>query len=159
MISHFSRSWWGHSLIMSLYYSYALKSVSPSVCLNVVIWFLNTVVLLGGKYLAKNAFLSSFQVLMEFAGRDCSRALALSLREKGKRHKQMASGSTSLLFNMSVYCTNTDRWRLGSSVGLLENGYVSLSVAKKVSIRKCLSRLQVKQCLSVARPRMEQRSP
>lgn len=79
--------------------------------------------MLGWKYLAKNTLLSSFHVVIEFTGRDCSHALALSLRENGNKYSLMASGFEPLLFNVFAYCTNTDKWRFGSSVGFLENWF------------------------------------
>jgi hypothetical protein len=122
-MSHFSSPWCGQALINSLYLSHASKSDSPSVCLKQVIWFLSCAVLLGGKYLARNAFLSSFHVVMELDGRDCSHALARSLRENGNRRKRMASGSTPFAFNVSANCTKTERCKFGSSVGFPENWF------------------------------------
>ncbi|MCI73473.1 hypothetical protein A2U01_0094737, partial [Trifolium medium] len=50
-------------------------------------------------------------------------ALALSLKENGKRRSRIASGSTPLAFSVSTYYTNTDKWRFGSSVGEPENWF------------------------------------
>lgn len=120
-MSHFSRRWWRHSIIMSLYHSQASKRDSPSICLNVVTWFISTFILLGGKYLAKKAFFSSLQVVIELAGRDYIQDLDLYLRIKENKHKWISSRFTLLVFNVSAYCTNTDIWRFGSSVGFPEN--------------------------------------
>jgi len=122
-MSHFSIPWCGQALINSLYLSYASKSDSLFVCLKQVIWFLSCAVLLGGKYLARNAFLSSFHVEMELDGRDCSHALARSLREKGNKRMRMALGSTPLHLNVSANCTKIERCKFGSSVGFPENWF------------------------------------
>lgn len=93
MINHSYNPLWVHALIKSLYHCHASKSDSPSICPKQLIWFLNCVVLIGMKYLARNTFFNSFHVVMEFDGRDCNWALALSLREKGNRHNRMVMGS------------------------------------------------------------------
>jgi len=130
-MSHCSNPWWGQALINSLYLSHPSKSDSPSVCLKQVIWFLSWAVLLGGKYLARNAFFNSFHVVMEFDGRDCSQALALSLREKGNKRRRMASGSTPLHLSVSANCTNTERCKFGSSVGLPEKWFCCMICSRE----------------------------
>lgn len=123
MISHGSSPWCGKILSVSLYLSHTLKNDLLSFCLNPLIWLLSKVVLLGGKYLAKKTFFNSSHVVMELDSKDYSHALALSLNEKGKICNRITSGLTPLAFTISAYCTNPDRWRFESSVGLPENWF------------------------------------
>ena len=127
MINHSSRPWCGQSLNMSLYLSQASKSDSLSFCLKPFIWALSIAILLGGKYRAKKTFFNSFQVVTELAGRDWSQALALSLNEKWKRRSLIALGLTPFALTVSAYCKNTDKCRLGSSVGLPENWFCCIA--------------------------------
>jgi len=73
--------------------------------------------LLGGKNLARKAFVSSSHVEIDSGGKECSHALALSLNENGNRHRQMASLHAPFLFKVSHTSKNTERCRLGSSIG------------------------------------------
>jgi len=73
--------------------------------------------LLGGKNFARKAFVSSSHVEIDPGGSECSHALALSLSENGNRHRRMASADASLIFSVSQTSKNTERCRLGSSIG------------------------------------------
>lgn len=112
---------------MSLYLSHASKSDSLYFFLNSLISLLSIVVLLDVKYLAKKTFFNSSHVVMELDGKDWSQALALSLKEKGKRRNYISSRLTPLTFTISAYCINIDRWRFGSSLGLPKNWFCCTS--------------------------------
>lgn len=60
---------------------------------------------------------------MEFAGRDCSYAHALSYKEKGNNLSQIRVGSTLLAFNVMQNLTKIDKCKLGFLVGSLENWF------------------------------------
>src|ERR1051325_8361037 len=101
---------------------------------------LSIAVLLGGKYLVKKTFFNSSQVVIEFEGRDWSQARALSLKEKGNRRNRIASGFTPFAFTVSAYCTNTNRCKFGSSVGLQKTGSAERQKEAKVSARNRFER-------------------
>lgn len=95
-MSHFFKPWCKKILVISLSRFHASTNDPPSLCLKRVIWFLSCDVLLGEKYLAKNAVLSSFHVIMEFDGRDCNLVLLLSLKENMKSLNPIVIRSTML---------------------------------------------------------------
>jgi len=74
---------------------------------NDVIWFLKFAVLLGGKNLARKAFVNSSHVEIDPGGKECSHALALSLNENENRRRRMASVYASFIFR--VLCTFSQR--------------------------------------------------
>lgn len=123
MIIHCSNLWCGRALSKSLYLSQASKRDLLSCWMNLVIWFIRTIVLLNGKYLARNAFLKSFQMVIELAGRESNHNLALSMSEKGNKHNHIASGATPLDFNVSASWINTFKCLLRFSVARLENWF------------------------------------
>lgn len=137
-MSHFSRPWWAHSLIISLYHSQASKSDYLSICLNLIMWYLSIVVFLRGKYMAKNSFFSSFQVVIELVGKDYSQALALSLRESGNKRRWITSGFTLLVFTcLHTIQTLTDE-DLDPLWDFLWTGSVAWFAIENISIRSCL---------------------
>ena len=120
-MSHSSRPWWGQIRNMSLYLSHASKRYFLSFCLKQLILALRIAVLLCGKYRARKTFFNSFHVVTELDGRDSIQALALSRNEKEKIRSLIASRITPFAFSVSVYCTNTDKCKFGSSVANPEN--------------------------------------
>jgi len=81
-----------------------------------VIWLHKLAVLLGGKNLARKAFVSSSHVEIDPGGSECSHALALSLSENGNRRRRMASVDAPFIFSVSQTPRKTERCRLGSSI-------------------------------------------
>jgi len=73
--------------------------------------------LLGGKNFARKAFVSSSHVEIDPGDSECNHALALSLSENGKRRRHIASVKAPLIFSVSHTSKNTERSRLGSSIG------------------------------------------
>jgi len=71
--------------------------------------------------LARTALVNSSQVVMHPDGKDCNQALALSLKEKGNRRRQITSMETPLSFNISHTSKKTERCRFGSSKGIPPN--------------------------------------
>lgn len=70
--------------------------------MNLVIWFRRTAILLGAKYLARNTLFKSFQVVIEFSGRESNHDRALSLREKGNSLRRIASGEAPLVLGYQL---------------------------------------------------------
>jgi len=88
---------------------------------NGVIWFIKLAVLLGGKNLARKAFLSSSLVEIDPGYKECSYALALSLGENGNRCRRMASVDVLFIFRVS-HTSKTSRgvgWDLLSAIHLI----------------------------------------
>jgi len=78
-------------------------------------------ILLGGKNLTRKTFLNLSHAVMHPGGNEWSHAHALSLCEKGNRHKLITSVETPLSFNMSPTSKKTERCKFGSSNGLPPN--------------------------------------
>ena len=70
--------------------------------MNLVIRFLRTSILLGGKYLARNTLLRSSQVVIKLGGIESNQSRALSLREKGNNLSHIASSEAPLHFKVSA---------------------------------------------------------
>jgi len=82
---------------------------------------LNLAVLLGGKYLLRKVLERASQVVNELGSSFCSQSLALSLSEKGKNHRRMASADTPLSLIVSHFARNLLRRALGLLEGYLSN--------------------------------------
>jgi len=89
--------------------------------MKLVIQFLKLTVLLGGKNLARIVLANSSQVVMHPDGKECNHALALSLKEKGNRHRRIASVETPLSFNVLHISKKIERYRFRSSKGVPPN--------------------------------------
>ena len=107
----------GHSLSKSLNRSHTSYKDSSSLWVKDVIWFLKLAVLLGGINLAMKAFVTSSHVEIDPGGSECSHALALSLNENRNRRRRITSVDAPLIFSVSQTSKNTERCRLGSSIG------------------------------------------
>ena len=70
---------------------------------------LNLAVLLGGKYLLKNAVDRASQVVKELGSSLRSQSLALSVNEKGKSRSLMASAGTPLSLIVSHFARKLRR--------------------------------------------------
>ena len=81
-----------------------------------MIWFLKLAVLLSGKYLARNALVSSSHVVTECIGNEWSHALALSVSANGNIWRRMASEETLFIFKVLHTFKKIKRWKLGSSI-------------------------------------------
>jgi len=79
------------------------------------------VVLLRGKNLSRKALFNSSQVVMQPDGKKCNQALALSLNGKGNKRTRIASLETPFNFSESHTSKQTERYRFGSSKGVLSN--------------------------------------
>jgi len=88
--------------------SHAAYKVSSSLWVNDVIWFGKVAVLLGGKNLARKAFVSSSHVVIDPGGKECSHALALSLSENRNKRRRMASVDAPLIFRVSYTSRTTE---------------------------------------------------
>ena len=82
-----------------------------------MISFLSLAVFEGGKYLARNFWANSFQVLIDPVGREFNQSLALSLKEKGNNLNLIASSDTPLYLKVAQISKKLVMCKLRSSIG------------------------------------------
>ena len=70
-------------------------------CIKLVILLCSLIVLVGGKYLARNFCVKVAQLVIDPTVKEFNHSLALSFREKGNNLSLMASSGTSLTLNVS----------------------------------------------------------
>lgn len=98
------RSWRGHFLSRSLKFSHASYRDSPSHSVNVVISILSLMVLVGGKYFAKNFWTNSLHVVIVPKVRKFSHILALFFKENENNLRWIASFIMPIYLNVSMMC-------------------------------------------------------
>jgi len=135
-MSHFSKPWWGQILSISLKRSHASYRDSPSFWLNRVIWSLSLAVLEGRKNRERNDRLIWCHEVMEPTSREWNQALALSLKEKGKRWSLMASWFS---FKVPLSLRKVEICKFGSSVGDPENWFCCTKLSSASLISKLSS--------------------
>lgn len=102
-------------------------------------WFGSSIVLFCSVESIKQgtSFFITFRVVIELDGRDCSQALALSLKEKGNSRNQVASGSMPLLFSVSANWQTQRDVDLGPPLGYHRTSSATRFSAEKVLVRNC----------------------
>ena len=81
--------------------SYTSYKVSLSACLKKVMLEHSLAILIGGKNLARNFWVRSSHILMEFAGSEERHVLALFVTENGDRYNRIPSSDTLFYWKVS----------------------------------------------------------